>query len=111
MEISKILTISTAHISAETERRLRRTTSDGLFDFDMPVAYEKGEYGYWIHVPESFPFLEGSDEECDIPCIPEDLWNCMKLAKNEGCSWLCLDRDGDVLDELPEYNWEEQKTA
>lgn len=92
MEISKMLTISTAHISPETAQFLDKETIEGKTSL---VVYNKGEYGWFIFIAPDF----------EAECIPEDLQNCMCFAEGNGCEWLCLDRDGEIIAELKEYTW------
>ena len=87
MEITKMLTVSTANISMETAE---------LLDGDISiVVYNKGVYGWFIHIPDD-------PEEYDIP---QDLLKLMNFAKDLDCEWLCLDRDGEVLDYLETFDW------
>lgn len=91
-----MITLSTAHITVRTSLLLndeRATDRLGL------IVYLKGEYGWFIHIPEDEDF---SDENCKVP---RDLRACLLYAVNSDCEWLCLDCDGDVVDELPTYNW------
>ena len=87
MEINKMLTVSTAHISEETAE---------LLDKDISiVAYQKGDYGWFIHI----------HDDCDEYEIPKDLLKLLMFAKDLNCDWLCLDCDGDILDYLETYDW------
>lgn len=91
MEISKMLTISTAHIRPETAKFLDKEEKEcgtGL------IVYNKSEFGWFVFVP-------------DAGCLdtPIDLHECLLLAHLNGCDWLCLDRDGERVDDLQEYEW------
>ncbi len=95
MDISRILTISTEHITEETSKLLAvepDTNEIGL------SVYQKADYGWFIHVPEYVRELE------DTSC-PADLYKCMFYAHENGCEWLCLDSDGETVDELKKYEW------
>jgi hypothetical protein len=92
-DVARIVTLSTRYIRPETaefleNEKLRET--NGL----SVAIYKKGEYGWFIYVPDPSDF----DEE-----IPTDLRDCMYYAYNLGCTWLCLERDGDEVDGLPDY--------
>ena len=95
MDITKVLTISTAHITEETDRKLQDESEVNNMCISV---YDKAEYGYWIYVD---PF----DGLMCHKNIPEDLLNCIKLARRNDCQWLCLDCDGEVVSELPTYDW------
>ena len=66
-----------------------------LSEIDL-VVYAKGEYGWWIFVP---------DEDMMPETIPEELAACLNHARKAGCKWLCLDCDADVIDELAKFSW------
>lgn len=94
MDIAKVLTISTAHISEETAELLSiepETDTMGL------SVYCKSEYGWFIHVPDDIRERGES--------IPKDLWSCMLVAYTHNCKWLCLDCDGHEMKELETYEW------
>lgn len=93
MEICKMLTISTIHISRETSNML---------DEDLlPVTeFKKGNYGWFIFCPENLIVFYNNGKD-----IPDDLWKCMLFACEKSCSWLCLDCDGNEVAELPVYIW------
>lgn len=93
MEITRCLTISTAHITKETERVL----SGNSYTNELCLSvYDKADYGWWICI---------DDDDIDPDTIPADLLACIRLAHANKCEWLCLDCDGEVLDVLPTYDW------
>ena len=96
MEISKMLTISTAHITEETANKLDREINENIIGL---CVYEKTDFGWFIHVPDD---LEEVVESL------RDLCECLLLAKDLGCEWLCLDCDGEVLSYLDTYEWQEK---
>lgn len=89
LEISRILTISTAHIRSQTAR---------LMDMDAIHIgfYSAGEFGYHI-------WTFGWENYRDM--MPEDLKICIKYAAEHGCDWLCLDGDAETVSDLPVYEW------
>lgn len=97
MEISKMLTLSTAHITEQTAIGLEKATKSAEPDLDLCV-YTKEGYGFFIHIPDDWQ---------DGRNIPPDLRDCMELADSHNCKWLCLDRDGDVTEKLQVYVWGE----
>ena len=86
VEIAKMLVLSTGHLTADT----CVYRCHGLIG-----AYEKGEYGWFVHV-------EGT---ASLDEIPEDLAACLAFAIIEGCEWIMFDRDGPTVPELPTYDW------
>ena len=95
LEISKILTISTAHISLIGAEYLDYEVETGTTEL---IVYEKGEYGWLI-------LARYCDEDGYDSDVPKCIRDCIDLAKKHDCEWLCLDRDGEVVSELPNYDW------
>lgn len=92
LDIAKILTLSTAHIKPETATMLDNepnTDSLGL------SVYAKARYGWFIYVDSV------SDDALDH--LPKDLKACIAFAKEQKCEWLCLDGDGEEIEELNMY--------
>ena len=94
MDITKCITVSTAHVSEDTIGKLKQEPVTNKFCL---AVYEKGEFGFWIYIPEYIWDMKHS--------LPEDLYRCMALAKEHNCEWLCLDRDGEEVAVLPTYDW------
>lgn len=84
--IEPMLVLSTAHITQETCNTFLPTYSG--------PAWEKGEYGWFIYVPEDL------DET-----LPVDLAACMALARTKSAFWIMLDRDEPEVDGLPVFDW------
>lgn len=98
-EITKMLTVSTAHVTQETYDRLYHDDENN--EVMLPV-YEKispnGRETFGLYV-----YLEPA--VLDWEKIPMDLKPLVMLAKTNGCGILCLDGDGPEINELPVYNW------
>lgn len=92
LEIDKmLLTISSRHVSADTKDLLDQATDDNEED-PMPSVYEKQGYGWFVACDP--------DNEETWDNYPADLVQCMKLARDNGCFWLCLDADGPRVETL-----------
>jgi len=91
LEIDKMLTISSRHVSADTKDLLDQATDDNEED-PMPSVYEKQGYGWFVACDP--------DNEETWDNYPADLVQCMKLARDNGCFWLCLDADGPRVETL-----------
>jgi len=100
LETGIVLTLSTGHIRRETAKALENEAKCNNNEIPL-VVYEKGEYGWFINVPDDFDY-----EEIELP---SDLKRCIDLAKENSCDWLCLDRDGVILPTLLIYDWSEEK--
>lgn len=101
-EICAMLTISTAHITESTASALQGIThrhpAYSKEAMAWPTVYEKGEYGYFLYVPDDLYEREND--------IPKDLYDCCCYAAANGCEWLVVDRDGKTMTGvLPVYEW------
>lgn len=92
LEISKMLCISTAHITQKTSQLL---CDEAIKDV---TYYNKGDWGFFIYVPTCI-------EENTEADIPEDLQKVMDFARMNDCLWVMLDCAASVVDELPKYEW------
>ena len=101
LDIQKMLTLSTAHIRQETAEILSGQ-DDPANNVGLSV-YEKiadGEsVGFFVMLWD----VDGS--EAVSGDAPEDLKQCVRFAAENGCTVLCLDRDGPVMKNLPAYKW------
>lgn len=95
MDISRCLTISMAHISKETEEKLFKECNSNKMQV---FVCRKSDFGYFIYVPQDLPLR-------DDRAIPDDLWECMLLAYEKDCEWLCVDCDGEEVKDLPVHDW------
>lgn len=90
-EIDSMLTVSTAHIKAETAKLLEDESIEGV------TVYKKDIYGWFIYIDIN---NSGIGETNLV-----DLNNIIHFALNQGCSIICIDRDGDTIDGLAVYEW------
>lgn len=93
LEITKMMTISTAHITEETANRLNRDPNDNNLGI---CVYPKSEYGWYIPIDKELINVKG---------LPEDLVKVMKFAASMDCQTLCLDCDANICEELPIFDW------
>ena len=104
MEITKMLTISTAHVKPSTHKELIRASdphfqSTCVFDYNIPFAvYRKGDYGFIIYITEDTMDRALMGELC-----PNDLTKVALYTVDHECNVLCLDADGEILPDLPNY--------
>ena len=97
-EISRLVTISTAHIKKSTIDFLngecdRETAKTGIPVFKKTM-YEES-YGWFIYT-DSLSF-------CDRKELPDDLIDCIEFANDYQASVLCLDSDGPIMPQLTNY--------
>jgi len=97
MEITKMLVLSTNHVTQETDEMFSEALRDGV---SFPVGlYAKGHYGWFLNVSEDPHNVE------EHPWMTPDLYKVLRFARDQDCDWVMLDRDGDIIDELPSYAW------
>jgi len=89
--VCKILEVSTAHISEATANLVQCQLAS-------VISFEKGDYGWLVYVP-SEPGREAEEG------FPPDLRTCMEFARSLDCDWIMFDRDGVVIEALPDYDW------
>lgn len=98
-EITKMLTLSTAHITEETAKRLEKDPDDNNLGLSV---YSKSNFGFFIY----FRDIDGNlPKEYTNDDFPEDLYKCILLAHELGCEILCLDCDGEETELLEKYDW------
>lgn len=95
LEISRMLTLSTAHITQETSDLLGNNGTTDVIPFSI---YDKDQFGWYIYI---------SDDDLlgRFLAIPKDLQDVIRFAYNHKCEVLCLDCDGPETNELPLYEW------
>ena len=54
---------------------------------------------------DTFTVPENIDDPEEYEEFPKDIVACMRFAREQGCSWLCLDCDGCEAEGLPTYTW------
>lgn len=100
LEISKMLTVSTAHLTKEDVRYLELA---GSTDYGDLTVYEKrfhsvyyeSLYGWFVYVPDDLNEID----------VSENLKHILAFAKSHECDWMCFDEDGCVIKELDTYDW------
>lgn len=90
--MQNMLDISTGHITKETNSFLQEQVNSG--SNSRFIVYEKGDYGYFFPV-----LLEERDD------LPQDLLRLLNYANVRRCSWVMLDRDGQIVVDLPFEDW------
>ena len=103
VDISKMLHLSTAHVTEDTNTVLQDALDWDLWNvlIQLPV-FAKRNYGFFIFIGS----LQGVDESSeDWHGIPDDLKRCIHYALERECDWLCLDCDVEPIDDLTTYDW------
>lgn len=90
---SKMMNLSTAHISEETAIWLQEGNHPSL------IFYTKSVYGFWIMVPPE------QEDWGNISDVPDELRTILHYANEHCCAWFMLDYDYDQVDGLPTFDW------
>lgn len=98
-EIDQMLTISSVHVSQSTRELLDEVVDDTCC-VPMPPVYEKSGYGWFVVCN---PDYDNESLRVTLEDYPADLAAAMRLAKEHGCIWLCIDCDGPEVDELEKF--------
>lgn len=110
VEITQMLTLSTAHILPSTgfalDTELLNAQQENLTccDLDKLCIFVKHDgrdnYGYYIYCDK----LNLNNELFEK--MPDDLKKIVKLARQLECNVICLDAAGPIVPELPYYGFE-----
>ena len=102
LEIEKSLVVSTAHITKEDDELLTQETKEENIH-DQLLYPQAVDYGYYISTIE-----ELEPKMCDLLLetgYSPALLSLLRLAHEIGCQYLRLDRDGEIYDEFPQFDW------
>jgi len=94
--IFKCLDVSTAHITEKDNELLRKE--------DLALSVYDYEYGYFLYSGD------GATSEADFARMEDagfskELLNLVRIAHEKGCKFLCLDCDGPVYNDIPQFDW------
>lgn len=96
IEISKVLTTSTAHIDKDTALLLTKWGTYGKDE--SPFSVKSVRYGFYIDI-------ESVDERELDNISSECLKNLIRFTSAMNCDVLCLDSDATPLSFFPTYDW------
>jgi hypothetical protein len=102
LEISKLVTLSTSHLSQTTANNLPSGRGDhqgvvGTPDWWPQFSRDEG-WLFWVPTDEAaFQSIYAES--------PKDLLDVLMYVRNSGCEWLLFDSDGPLCDVLYQYEW------
>lgn len=99
LNITRVLNLSTAHITKNTAETLCRCALNNDY-IPLCTVLEKGEYGWYVYINDS-------EEPDQIPDELSDIRDCVIFALKHDITCICFDRDADTVVGLPVYNWED----
>ncbi len=102
LEIVKLVTLSTGHVSQTTANMLPQNAvhlegTRTLHDWWPEFARDEG-WMFWVPADDVV-------FEAGYAKAPKDLRDVLLYVRNSGCEWLLLDCDGPVCDALFHYDW------
>lgn len=93
-KVGAYLDISTAHIPPSVGELLDAGGLDGNSGFVVTVDQRRfqdgGRKGWWVLV----------SDPANCEGMPEELRRVVDYAREQGCEWICIDRDGAIITEL-----------
>lgn len=95
LPILTYLDLSTAHITASDALLLDKAIR---LETRGPVIYAAGDYGWFIPMTDDMDWTPFGQ-------MSEAFHGLIKLALENGCDMLRLDRDAPRLDTLPVFSW------
>lgn len=99
LEIESMLTCSTGHITEQDSKMLT--------EFATEFASGVREIGWHVSL---YPYDEGwfiwtGGDTVHYDSLSEHANKLVALARENRCTWLRLDRDGDTIEGLPIFDW------
>jgi hypothetical protein len=98
--MGKIMEVSTRHITQGDTALLDNDCHDSS---SAVVVFRKDDFGYFVHVPHND--VEESERGMRDVGYSEALIELIRIARNEGASWVCMDSNGSNTDKLPAFDW------
>jgi hypothetical protein len=95
LEIERILTISTGHLTETTRLMLDHPKARNSLGRGPTASSEFG-WVFWAELLEDIPFLE--------ELMPKDLLEVLKFTEQQDCAYVRLDADGDQVEGLEYYD-------
>jgi len=90
--IRLMLDLSTAHLPEEV--------CDNLGAYENVTAHHC-ICGWLLWIPDD---PDGSDDALRVP-VPDVVLTIQRYARAAGCDWVLFDRDADIDDRLPTWDW------
>jgi hypothetical protein len=97
MPIYKYFDAVTNTISYNDTIRLRSET--------FPIRVVPHEYGWWINVPTDKDDFDDAVKKLTEAGMTKAFIKLISTARDAGCYWINLDRDGDPHPGLRTFNW------
>ena len=97
-EICNMMILSTAHIAEEDNDLL--CSRESRWDGEKPlhITHAPAEYGYFVWTGTHANLVRESGFSSAFLAV-------LEYARDRGCRYLYLDRDGESVDDLPTFNW------
>lgn len=102
LEIVKLVTLSTSHVSQTTSNMLPQNATHLASTRAPPDWWPEfvRDEGWMFWVPEDVVIFEAAFADA-----PKDLRDVLMYVRNSGCEWCLFDCDGPICDALYHYEW------
>jgi hypothetical protein len=112
VEISRMITLSTSHITLADNNKLM--ANDSMLwgvGYNLTPPGEPIGYGFFIYCAEDIDPKNGGLGESDVQAMLDQGWSMamidiQKYAIEYQCEYIRLDPDGLVMEDLKTYDWE-----
>jgi hypothetical protein len=98
---SKVLDVSTVHISQEDNELLVDTHLT-----ESPIIAYQSDCGYFVYIPQDKELYDGFPEKAKSFGHSKAFINLIDKARNMECQYIHLDRDGTTYSDIPKFKWE-----
>ena len=103
MAILRLLDLSTGHLKQSDAQLLSR---NALLIEDAPTRIISHDYGWFVNiVEESIDELNERMNDFTKLSYSDEFIVIYKHAVMHNCSWINFDQDGELLDNLAQFNW------
>lgn len=106
MEIEKIGPVSTGNVK-QSDCELLKKFKDNERRYNPLIAYEKGEYGWFVYIPvgDTNEEMQAKVAEMRKAGYSDALIILVEHFWQEKINWLMLDRDADHLEGFERFEW------
>jgi len=101
-----MLTLSTAHMTKEDDKLLSAMAKSHVHEPGCTALWVMYTgYGYIIRVNLDPEYVEQQDQDIIDEDLSDGILGAVRFARHHEARWLRFDRDGDIVNELPTWDW------
>jgi hypothetical protein len=101
-----MLTLSTAHMTEKESKLLAAMAKSHAHEPGCTALWVSDTgYGYLIRVNLDPEYVEQQDQDIIDEDLSDGILGTVRFARYHGARWLRFDRDGDIVNGLPTWDW------